>query len=422
MGGNLQTFDEDRLAFLIKARDDFGDLVRFDSRTTLVNNIDLARIVLKGPDRRFQITENFVQRRLSAEEIDAILAGRSLLNPGLRRSAVEGVVPLVATLLTGGLESTSSRPVDPMSVLEAVTSRAVATYYFGAEAGDLPARCSQLLDALAEVIGNPFALPMSWRSRARRDIDRLHADLNRRVADRIVRRLDAVGHYSDGAAVVAAGAVRATNPPSLERLADLVIGAMLAAHRVPAASAAWLLYELTERTDVFVTLRRELAALVGPDGALDVRRAASSLQVRACIYENLRLHPPTWLVSRRAADDVELRGLLFRRGHNFVVSPYVLGRDHRLFTDPESFRPERWTGGEASHASLAFGYGPHACPGSHFATQLLATVLVVIADRFDLHRAPGLVTADARTTLQPRGLRLTFTPAATMTGDAAFAR
>lgn len=412
LGGNLQAFDEDRLGFLIRARQEFGDLVRFDRRTTIVNDPDLAREVLKGPDRRFQITENFVQRRLAAEQIDSMLSGRALLNPGLRRAAVVGITPLVAHLTVDAVGATRGRPVDPMPMLERVTSHAVAAYYFGREGVALPSPCGQLLDALAEVIGNPFALPATWNTPIRRRIDRLHRDLRSHVLELLTRRtLDAIGRYDDGAVAVVRGASRSADPPSPERIADLVIGAMLAAHRVPAASAAWLLMELADHPDTLDRVRQELGAV---DGARTRRLEPSDVlglrHVRACINENLRLHPPTWLLSRRAGCDLTLADWRFRKGHNFVVSPYVLGRDERRYPDPDVFHPSRWRDAAAVDLPLAFGHGPHGCPGVHLATNVLATILAVVAHRFDVERAPGPVSPDARTTLMPRGLRLTFRP------------
>ena len=41
------------------------------------------------------------------------------------------------------------RAVDPVPVLEQVTSRAVARYYFGADGAELPEPLGRLLDALA---------------------------------------------------------------------------------------------------------------------------------------------------------------------------------------------------------------------------------------------------------------------------------
>ena len=94
--GNLQDYEEDRLGFLLAARADYGGLVAFDRRTTIVNDGRLARELLQDRARVLTIRENFLQERLSAEALDEVVRQRRLLNPGLRRSAVAGAASDVA--------------------------------------------------------------------------------------------------------------------------------------------------------------------------------------------------------------------------------------------------------------------------------------------------------------------------------------
>ena len=49
--GNLQDYEEDRLGFLLAARERYGGLVAFDRRTTIVNDGALARELLQDRDR-----------------------------------------------------------------------------------------------------------------------------------------------------------------------------------------------------------------------------------------------------------------------------------------------------------------------------------------------------------------------------------
>ena len=89
--GNLAAYETDRLGFLLSSREEFGDLVAFDRRTAIVHDPGLVAEVLKDRDGRFEISENFLQQRLSTAAVDDIFRSRSLLNPGLRPSAVGGV-------------------------------------------------------------------------------------------------------------------------------------------------------------------------------------------------------------------------------------------------------------------------------------------------------------------------------------------
>ncbi len=157
--GNLQDYEEDRLGFLLAARERYGGLVAFDRRTTIVNDGALARELLQDRDRRLTIRENFLQERLTVEALDDVVRVRRLLNPGLRRTAVAAAAPGVAALVDETLGSCGAGLVDPVPFLERVTSRAVAAYYFGAEGDVLPEPLGRLLDALAAGDRQPVRAP-----------------------------------------------------------------------------------------------------------------------------------------------------------------------------------------------------------------------------------------------------------------------
>ena len=298
--------------------------------------------------------------------------------------------PRVAALVDETLGSCGAGLVDPVPFLERVTSRAVAAYYFGAEGDALPEPLGRLLDALALVIGNPFALPPNPWSPVRRRIGRRHGEVLELTLPLLRRRASAPSAYDDFAGELVAAR---SAPTSLERLAHLVVGSMLAAHRVPAAAAGWML--------MLVADHPETRARLAGDAAYSFAMAV--------VLETLRLYPATWLISRTALVDVELAGWRFPTGHHFLVSPYVVHRDEREFPDAETFRPERWLGpGRPSGTFLAFGHGRHACPGNNLAVMTLVTLLQTVTAGWRFARGPGSVRPDPRTTLLPQGLTMSF--------------
>lgn len=80
----------------------------------------------------------------------------------------------------------------------------------------------------------------------------------------------------------------------------------------------------------------------------------------------MRLHRNIiYLINR-----IQLSGFIFVDRQTLVItSTYHLGRDPKLFSNPESFRPERWlrtdTASEPINpfAWLPFGFGPRMCIG-----------------------------------------------------------
>jgi cytochrome P450 len=126
----------------------------------------------------------------------------------------------------------------------------------------------------------------------------------------------------------------------------------------------------------------------------------------------MRLYPPAWVMARQALTDVEIGGTQFRKGAEFVMSPWVVHRDPGNFEDPEAFKPERWENDLAQRlprfAYFPFGGGPRVCIGNRFAMMEAKLVLAVAIQRFRFEVAPETDLAlFPSVTLRPRhGVRL----------------
>ncbi|QFZ79079.1 cytochrome P450 [Streptomyces fagopyri] len=115
-------------------------------------------------------------------------------------------------------------------------------------------------------------------------------------------------------------------------------------------------------------------------------RAEPDIRPRA-IDELLRYIPHRSAVglSRIATEDVDIKGVRIRAGEAIYVSYLAANRDPEVFTDPETIDFSR-----SPNPHVAFGFGPHYCPGGMLArleSELLVDAL--------LDRMPGLRLAVA---------------------------
>src|SRR5262249_20645763 len=126
---------------------------------------------------------------------------------------------------------------------------------------------------------------------------------------------------------------------------------------------------------------------------------------RAVLSEALRLFPPAFVITRRAVAADRAGDVDIPRGSMVMVSPFVLHRHARLWTDPEIFDPSRFLGDATpAHpfAFLPFGAGPRVCVGAHFALTEAALVLAMLIKRFEITRADDVpVLPVAAITTQP---------------------
>lgn len=403
--GNLSAYEADRLGFLLEARDRYGGLVKFDGLTTIVNNPALVIDVLRDRPSELQVRENFLQERHTAAQAAEMLRLRMLINPGLRPQAVASARISAAQFTRDLLLApylTRGNYFDPTPVLEQVISHTVADFHFGPTGAHLPAMVGALLDELGNVIGNPFALPATWRTPTRRRIRARYDDLHRAVLTLVrarARRRDSAAEGSSAPRCLVDMVLAANDlldrAHDQSRVAGLIIGSLLAAQRVPAAAASWALKLLSDH----------------PVYQHQIRTDTSGAYAIAAILESLRLYPATWLITRTATTPLTVGGYQFAKGHNFLISPYVLHRDIATWQEPHQFRPERWaTKRPPTGTFLPFGAGLHQCPGRHLATTVIESIITTIIENAMVRRAPGHVHADPRTTLLPRGLALQLQP------------
>lgn len=362
--------------------------------------------MLRAPED-FVIRENFLQRRLSAAEQAEGRSLRTALSPELRAPVLGQVPAVVDRHLGPAVDRLGTAWFDPLPVMESVISSAVAELYFGPDGAPLPAMLAELLDELSRVIGNPFALPERWGSPIRRRIEARHELLHAQVKRLLAARLDAPHGAIDD---LATGVVsRAGSRHPLSRVADMVIGSLLASQRVPAAAASWLLMTLADHPRVQDQIATERRSLQSAPCPAEQTEPAVAQRV---VLEVLRLYPPTWLLVRTASRPVEVADYSFAAGHHFMISPYVQHRDAELFADPAMFRPDRWLQPPRGAGQyLPFGGGVHRCPGRHLATGILIAIAQGLTTRYRIVRTPAQVIPNPRTTLLPDGLRTALRPA-----------
>ncbi|KXN80650.1 O-methylsterigmatocystin oxidoreductase [Leucoagaricus sp. SymC.cos] len=105
----------------------------------------------------------------------------------------------------------------------------------------------------------------------------------------------------------------------------------------------------------------------------------------AIILEVLRYNTvtPLGLPHGVAIDDI-YNGMLIPEGSMICANLWLIFRDPKIFTNPDTFNPERFLGDEGAQCrevlNLAWGFGRRSCPGRQFAeAALFITISSVIA-------------------------------------------
>jgi cytochrome P450 len=307
--------------------------------------------------------------------------------------------------------------IDVMQAMNAVTMEIVATTLFGADVSADIDEVGKAMAVLQEETGRIsatafFDLPeFVTRPRSRRFRDAV-ATLDD-IVGRIVktRRAEAPGSYvrDDLLSMLLEARDEETGEGMTDRqLRDELVTLFLAGHETTAIALTWSFHLLGQTPRAEAMLQAEV------DEALQGRAAPSFDDLEKLPYarmvaeESMRLYPPAYVFSRRAAGEDRLGPYRMPAGAHIVISPYALHRRADYWPEPDQFWPERFAPGARTDrpklAYLPFGGGPRVCIGNSFAMMEHAIVLAAVASKWRLESIPGReVKTEPRITLRPRG-------------------
>jgi cytochrome P450 len=280
----------------------------------------------------------------------------------------------------------------------------------GTPARSVEQASARLLNALLPKFSSPWLLPGWWPSPRRLKLTWSNAVLTRRLAaatanppqDRHDFVLDLLSRRTPEQLQ--------SGKPTWPWIKTL----LLASQEPTGAAPGWTLHRLLNEPGWLELVRAEVAAVdpLSTDVTVPVRQLPVTAAV---VHEALRVHTPTWLVSRRAVTDIEIDGYQGAPGHMVYVSPWLLHQREDLYADPLKFDPDRWLDPRRSRAAhqgyFSFSRGPHSCPGRLASLALTVCLVAALVRNYDMRPADGAdVTTDARRSMLPAGLRIHIAP------------
>jgi cytochrome P450 len=208
-----------------------------------------------------------------------------------------------------------------------------------------------------------------------RALDRvMYAEIaERRTAPDLDRRTDVLSRLLQ----VGATGTDDEVPLSDTELCDQLVTLLLAGHETTATALSWALYELG----------RDPAQLARARGAAD---QGDDDHLEAVMKESMRLHPVIPMVVRHLMEPATIGGIDLPRGANVGPSILVSHSREDNFDEPESFRPERFLGGDvAAHTWIPFGGGVRRCIGAGFSLMEGVAVLREVLTAYDVSLPDG---------------------------------
>ncbi|WP_368414800.1 cytochrome P450 [Falsiroseomonas sp.] len=310
---------------------------------------------------------------------------------------------------------TPDAPLDVLAEMGQLTAEIICRTIFGrglgaeaaAEVVAAFADYQRLVDQtdLISLLGLPDWVPRRPSGRARAAAGRIHAVVDRLIADILDGRATEASLIQSMAEAKLPGPDGAPARPMDRRaFRNEAIVLFMAGHETTANVLAWALFILSQDAASAARLDAELRAVLGGRPAtLDDLPGLPF--TRAVVEETMRLYPPVPLLSRQALADGRIAGRVVRKGAIVLVAPWILHRRKALWQDPDAFVPDRFMPGAprpSRHLYIPFSVGPRVCTGQHLGLAEAVICLATLFQAAKLELWPGTqVMPVARLTLRP---------------------
>lgn len=173
-----------------------------------------------------------------------------------------------------------------------------------------------------------------------------------------------------------------------ETIVALYTGLIFAGHETTAGQAAWQLYEICRSNEIYQTIQDEIDAKLPVGTQINGKVLRSMEKMYWTIDETTRMHPSAPLQMRIVEENTELGGYTIPAGWLLMTHYANSHFDPKIWTNPESFDPERWSKErkESKNAFniIGFGGGRHKCTGMGFAKHEMAIIAGLLLQQFEI--------------------------------------
>ena len=416
----------DQLGFQTRARERFGDVVRFRMGPVLVHFLfhpDHVRRVLQDDWKnyargwQYDLLRRLLGNGLLVREGESWRRQRRLAQPAFHRQHLAEFARTMTDatwqMLTRWEQSAATGQTldigaEMCRLTLGIAGRTLFSVDVSADADTVGRAVNIILPYVDHRFTHPLSLPV-WVPTPRN----LRFKQAVRVMDRVVYGIIAERRRGKSENVDLLSLLEQARDEETgegmtdKQLRDEVLTFFVAGHETSATALTWTWYLLACHPAVTQRLCDEI------DHVLDGRPptfddAARLTYARQVVQESMRLYPPVYVVVRCAAQDDEIGGYHIPAGSSVALSAYVTQRHPDFWErpaefDPERFNPER-VAARPKYAYFPFIGGPHQCIGNEFALLEMEIILAMVLQRFRLEMLPGqTVKPHASLGLKPAG-------------------
>ncbi|CAN8298673.1 unnamed protein product [Cochlearia groenlandica] len=180
----------------------------------------------------------------------------------------------------------------------------------------------------------------------------------------------------------------------------LLLNMFTAGTDTSASTVDWAIAELIRHPNIMKKAQEELDSIVGRNRPINESDISQLPYLQAVIKENFRLHPPTPLsLPHIASESCEINGYQIPKGSTLLTNIWAIARDPDQWSDPLTFKPERFLPGGEKHGVdvkgndfelIPFGAGRRICAGLSLGLRTIQLLTATLVHGFDWELAGGV--------------------------------
>lgn len=404
--GHLFSYRRDSIGFLRKIAKEYGDIVHFKIgpiRIVLLNHPDHIKEVLTVQHRNFvkgrplEMAKELLGDGLLTSEGEFHKRHSRMIQPAFHRNMMESYVPAVTKCIAqmmsnwqDGLEADMKDEMTHMSI--AIAGKTLFNADIAKEAPEI----SKALDTATNLFGRislPFSewllkLPLPGNLRFYKAKERLDDTVSRMINERRQNKIDNGDLVS---LLLRTQDENGNGGLSDKEIRDEAITLFLTAFDTTSTALTWTWYLLSQNPQAEAELHTELDNVL--NGRLPVTEDIPNLKYCRMVFgESMRLYPPSYVIPRQATEDFPIGNFIVPRGSTVLMSPYLIHRDPRFYSNPEKFDPCEWDkhshGLNSKYEYFPFSRGPRSCIGEPFAWMVGTLAIASVAQSWKIKHVP----------------------------------
>ncbi|EEF39162.1 cytochrome P450, putative [Ricinus communis] len=176
---------------------------------------------------------------------------------------------------------------------------------------------------------------------------------------------------------------------SKDNIKGILMNIFLAGVETGASVLEWTMAELIKNPRVMKKAQEEVRNCIGCERRVSENKIKKLEYLKMVLKEALRLHPPGPLLApRETTSQFSINGYDIYPKTRIQVNVSAIGRDPRIWKDPENFYPERFIDSPINYKGmnyelLPFGSGRRGCPGITMGMAIVELALANLLFCFD---------------------------------------